>query len=80
MITFEKLFQTLEKKHKTSYILLKDNVIGDGTLARIKKNQSMTTDTINRLCNYLHCKPMDIMTYSPDKVDPGNPGNSTSGD
>lgn len=72
MITFEKLFSTLEKKHKTSYMLLKDNVIGDGTLARIKKNQSMTTDTINRLCNYLHCKPMDIMTYSPDKVDPGN--------
>ena len=77
MITFEKLFQTLEKKNKTSYMLLKDNVIGDGTLARIKKNQSMTTDTINRLCNYLHCKPMDIMTYSPDKIDPGN---STSGD
>lgn len=76
MITFEKLFQTLEKKHKTSYMLLKDNVIGDGTLARIKKNQSMTTDTINRLCNYLHCKPMDIMTYSPDKLDPGNPGNN----
>ena len=77
MITFEKLFQTLEKKNKTSYMLLKDNVIGDGTLARIKKNQSMTTDTINRLCNYLHCKPMDIMSYSPDRVDPGN---STSGD
>ena len=77
MITFEKLFQTLEKKNKTSYMLLKDNVIGDGTLARIKKNQSMTTDTINRLCNYLHCKPMDIMSYSPDR---DNPGNSTSGD
>ena len=77
MITFEKLFQTLEKKNKTSYMLLKDNVIGDGTLARIKKKQSMTTDTINRLCNYLHCKPMDIMSYSPDRVDPGN---STSGD
>lgn len=71
MITFEKLFQTLEKKHKTSYMLLKDEVIGDGTLARIKQNKSMTTDTINKLCNYLHCKPSDIMNYTPDKADSG---------
>ena len=74
MITFEKLFQTLEKRHKTAYNLLRDKVIGDGTLARIKRNESITSDTINKLCDYLHCKPMDILTYTPgDKVkdDPG---------
>ena len=72
MITFEKLFQTMEKKNITGYKLMKDKIIRGGTIDRIKSNQSISTETINKLCNYLHCKPMDIMTYSPDKVDPGN--------
>ena len=80
MITFEKLFQTMEKRHKTGYNLLKDNVIGGGTLSRIKQRKSVSTDTINSLCNYLHCKPMDIMTYSPDKDNPAIPNKSISGD
>ena len=73
MITFDKLFQTMEKKHKSGYNLLRDNVIGGGTLARMKQGKSVSTDTINSLCNYLHCKPGDIMTYSPDRDNPGNP-------
>ena len=72
MITFDKLFQTMEKKHKTGYNLLREGIIGGGTLSRIKQGKSVSTDTINSLCNYLHCKPNDIMTYSPDKLDPGN--------
>lgn len=73
MITFDKLFITMEKKHKSGYNLLRDNVIGGGTLARMKQGKSVSTDTINSLCNYLHCKPGDIMTYSPDRDNPGNP-------
>lgn len=69
MITFDKLFQTMEKKHKSGYNLLRDNVIGGGTLSRIKQGKSISTDTINRLCNYLNCKPGDIMTYSPDHIE-----------
>lgn len=73
MITFDKLFQTVEKKHKSGYNLLRENVIGGGTLARMKQGKSVSTDTINSLCNYLHCKPGDIITYSPDRDNPGNP-------
>lgn len=72
MITFEKLFQTMDKRNVSGYRLLKDKVIHGGTFDRIKLNQSISTDTINRLCNYLNCKPGDIMTYSPDHIDPGN--------
>jgi DNA-binding Xre family transcriptional regulator len=80
MITFDKLFITMEKKHKSGYNLLRDNVIGGGTLARMKQGKSVSTDTINSLCNYLHCKPGDIMTYSPDRDNPAIPGNPISGD
>jgi DNA-binding Xre family transcriptional regulator len=70
----------MEKKHKSGYNLLRDNVIGGGTLARMKQGKSVSTDTINSLCNYLHCKPGDIMTYSPDIDNPAIPGNPISGD
>ena len=80
MITFDKLFVTMEKKHKSGYNLLRDNVIGGGTLARMKQGKSVSTDTINSLCNYLHCKPGDIMTYLPDRDNPAIPGNTISGD
>ena len=80
MITFDKLFVTMEKKHKSGYNLLRDNVIGGGTLARMKQGKSVSTDTINSLCNYLHCKPGDIMTYSPDRDNSAIPGNPISGD
>ena len=66
MITFEKLFTVMEKRNVSGYRLLKDKVIHGGTIDRIKANQSISTDTINRLCNYLHCKPNDIITYVPD--------------
>ena len=66
MITFDKLMSTLDRKHKTIYQLVRDKIIGGGTLNRIRSNESISTDTINAICNYLHCRPGDIMTYTPD--------------
>ena len=67
MISFDKLFTTLARKHKTTTSLIKDKIVGGGTLQRIRDGQSVSTDTINAICNYLHCKPGDIMTYTPDE-------------
>lgn len=72
MITFDKLLSTLDKKHKTIYQLVRDKVIGGGTLNRIRSNESISTDTINAICNYLHCRPSDIMTYTPDEKSDDN--------
>ena len=67
MIVFDSLFEMMDKRHKTAYQLAKDKVIGGGTLQRLRDGQSVSTDTINALCNYLRCKPNDIMRYIPDK-------------
>lgn len=67
MITFEKLFSVMEKRGISGYALLKAKVIGGGTFDRIKQGKSISTDTINDLCNYLHCKPSDIISYVQDK-------------
>lgn len=66
MISFDKLFTTLARKHKTTTNLIRDKIVGGGTLQRIRDGQSVSTDTINAICNYLHCRPGDIMTFTPD--------------
>ena len=68
MITFDKLLETLAKRNKTTYTLLRDRVIGDGTLARIKHGQSVSTDTIDKLCDYLNCRVQDIITFTKDNT------------
>lgn len=65
MITFDKLFTTLARKHKGTSDLIKGKVIGGGTLQRIRDNKSVSTDTIDALCDFLRCRPGDIMTYTP---------------
>ena len=69
MIVFDRLFRTLEKRGKTPYNLIKDRIIGGGTLQRIRDGKSISTDTVNDLCNYLSCKPSDIMTYTRDTTE-----------
>ena len=64
MITLEKVFDVMKEKGKTTYTVRKDGVIAETTLQRIRKNQSVSTDTIDKLCNYLDCTPADIITYT----------------
>ena len=66
MITYDPLTKTLQKRNKSIYSLVKDKIIGGGTLNRIRANQSVSLDTINQICNYLHCKITDVILYTPD--------------
>ena len=68
MIDFRPLETILQKRKRTYTSLVKDKIIGGGTLARLKAGQSISTDTINSLCNALRCKPSDIMRYIPDQT------------
>ena len=69
MIDFSPLWDMIVKRHYTQTELLKKQVVGGGTLQRMRNNQGVSTDTINSLCNALRCKPSDIMRYTPDNKD-----------
>lgn len=45
---------------------LRKNGFNPKTVDRLVKNISVTIDTINDLCNLLHCEPNDIIVYTPD--------------
>ena len=40
--------------------------ISSPTLAKLSKNQIVTTDTIDKICKYLDVDPGDIMEYVSD--------------
>lgn len=62
MISYEPLFRTMRKKNITSYKLQKMG-FNRATYYSIKIGQSVSTNTINRLCKLLHCRVEDVMEY-----------------
>lgn len=63
MISFERLWLTLEKKNISQYKLIKDYGISSGQLDRLRKNGNVSTYTLDRLCDILDCGLDDIAEY-----------------
>lgn len=53
MIKFDKLFQTLKKNGISQYNLYAYRDVSRAQIQRLKKNQSVTTHTLNRILNIL---------------------------
>ena len=66
MITFNKLWATMEEKGVTTYKLREECGIDSKTVRRLKANDNIETKTLNKLCAALHCRIEDIMEYIPD--------------
>lgn len=62
MIIYDKLWDLMEKKGISQYRLVNSG-ISHSTLARLKKNQPVNIDTIDKLCRILECKVEDIIEY-----------------
>lgn len=61
MMKYYKLFILLDKKGMKRTELLK--VISSVTLAKLGKGESVTTDVLCKICDFLDCQPADIMEY-----------------
>ena len=68
MIKFDKLFQTLKKNGISQYNLYTYRDISRAQIQRLKKNQSVTTHTLNRILNILGEGFIlnDIVEFIPD--------------
>lgn len=66
MITYDKLWITLAAKGITKYRLKKEYHVSKAQLDRLQRNESVTTNTIDKLCNILGCGILDIMEHIPD--------------
>lgn len=67
MISYEKLWETMRKKGVTQYALIKKYGISPGQITRLKRNESVSTHTIETFCRILHCDVDEIMQYIPEE-------------
>ena len=62
MITYDGLWEVMKEKGVSQY-RLKAEGISNSTLTRLKRNEVVTTETIDKLCQILKCEVGDIMKY-----------------
>ncbi|WP_283618689.1 helix-turn-helix domain-containing protein [Flavonifractor plautii] len=63
MISYDRLWQTMKERGITQYSLIKKYGISPAQLTRLKRNESVSTHTIEVFCRILDCNVEDIMQY-----------------
>lgn len=63
MISYDNLWKVMKEKGITQYALIKQYHISPGQITRLKRNESVSTHTIEVFCKILHCQVGDIMEY-----------------
>lgn len=67
MISYDKLWDTMKRKGVSQYTLIKKYNISPGQITRLKRNESVSTHTIEIFCRILDCRIEDIMEYIPNE-------------
>ena len=65
MLNYTKLWMLLESRGMKKTDL--KQVISSVTLAKLSKNETISSDTIEKICGFLNCQPGDIMEYISDE-------------
>ena len=63
----------MKEKGITQYVLIKQYHIIPGQLTRLKRNESVSTHTIETFCRILKCKVSDVMEYVEEDNEASNP-------
>ena len=67
VISYENLWNVMKEKGITQYALIKQYNVSPGQITRLKRNESVSTHTIEVFCRILDCEVGDIMKYIPDE-------------
>lgn len=62
-IVYDKLWETMKLRNISQYKLIQTYHISNGQLDRLRKNGNISSYTMNRLCQILHCRLEDIAEY-----------------
>ena len=63
MVIFTPLWETMKKKGFTTYTLRVKYGISGATVQRLKRNMSVSTNTLSDLCDILDCELEDVALY-----------------
>ena len=66
MIVYNKLGDYLKSQNMKYIDLQKALGLSPSMTAKFTKNRTISTDTLNRICEYLQVQPSEIMEWIPD--------------
>ena len=66
LISYEPLWDTMQKKGASTYTLQVKGNISSSTIRRLKAGESVSTNTLDALCKILQCSIQDIILFLPD--------------
>ena len=66
MITYDRLWQTMKQRGISQYDLYTHYNVNRSQLNRLRHNENVEVNTIDKLCNILQCRVEDIMEHFPD--------------
>ena len=66
LIVYDKLWKTMKQKEITQYALIKKYKISTGQLDRLRKNENVSTHTLDILCKIMDCRLGDIAEFVND--------------
>ena len=66
MIKYDRLWETMKDRGITQYDLYTYHNVNHSQLDRLRRNKNVQINTIDKLCNILHCRFEDIMEHFDD--------------
>ena len=72
MISYRPLWATMKSRGVSQYKLIKDYHFSTGQLDRLRKNESVSTHTLDILCQILDCSIEEVAVYLPDNEEPAD--------
>ena len=66
MISSDPLWQTMKARGVTTYTLIYKTGFSAYTITNLKRNKSITINTLEKLCKVLQCTPNDIVAFKED--------------
>ena len=67
MISYSNLWETMKKRGVTQYALIHRYKVSPAQITRLKRNESVSTHTIDMFCKILDCSVSEVMEYIRDE-------------
>lgn len=78
MISYHPLWDTMRRKHISTYTLIKDFSFSKGTLDSLKQGRNISTATLDDICRILDCRVEEVLMYIPDTAGDAEPNSLQS--
>ena len=75
MVSYNRLWETMEKRKISQDRLIKEFGLSSGQMSRLKKNTYVSTHTLETLCRILDCRIEDVMEVSFEDEEKENKAN-----